>query len=301
MKIPYYNGNIYDSKVVGHLTLEQWANAQMNPRPEIVKLLEGVYFAGKAKNNKLKQELKTKLYYVTPSVYIPVGVKRQYANIVHFTGYAQLDFDKLDSINEAKELRDYLFNQYDCLIMTYLSPSKLGVKCIIQIPRVLDVEEYKDYYAAIELEMKEQSSNFDHAPFNCVLPLFISMDADLKYRSNATTWNVKEDRTIDYAHLNKVESEWGRGRTDYAKALHTIEQFKKKIDAIQDCDGHPRLRSACLVLGSRAGAGYVDIQQALELMEWGISTNGYLVKKKNTYLKTGHWCINQGYNNPSYY
>lgn len=299
MKIPYYNGNIYDPVVVGHLTLEQWANANREPKLHVQEILHQVSQCGK--DHKRKQELKTKLFYVTPSVFIPRGTKRQYTNIEYFTGYAQLDFDKLNSIKEAQDLRDYLFNQYDCIMMAYLSPSKLGVKCIIQIPRVQDVEEYKDYYAAIETQMKEESDNFDHAPFNCVLPLFISMDPDLKYRPDPTVWTVKEDRTVNYAHLNEKESECGRGMTDAAKSLHTIAQFKTKIDEIVDGDGHPRMRSACLVLGSRAGAEYIDIQQATELAHYCIESNGYLRKKLNTYLKSADWAINQGYRNPAYY
>lgn len=297
--IPYYDGNIYNSVVRGHLPdIYAWANSQMNPKPHVRSILEQV---ARCKDHKKKQDLKSKLFYITPSVYIPVGVKRQYANIQYFTGYAQLDFDKLDSIAEAKELRDYIFNQYDCIVMSYLSPSKLGVKGIIKITKVSDVEEYKDIYQAIESEMKQVHAGFDHAPFNCVLPLFISMDADLKVRQDATTWTHKEDRTVDYVHLNNVESDYGRNLSQDEKSLKTVIQFKEKIGEIQDGDGHPRLRSACLVLGSRCGAGYLDIQHANELVEWAVSSNAYLAKKRSTYLKTALWCINQGYNSPQYY
>lgn len=301
MQVSWYNGNIYDSVCRGHLTIEQWVEAHRSPKPHVTDTLIKVAAASKAKNFKLKQELKTKLYYITPSVYIPKGKKRQYANIEYFTGYAQLDFDKIDSIQKAIELRDWVFDHYDSIVCSYLSPSKLGVKCIIQIPRVQAVEEYKDYYKAIETEMKQIHDGFDHATFNCVLPLFISMDSDIKYRSDATVWDIKEDRTVDYKHLNKVESEWGRGMTDVAKSLHTVEQFKRKIDEITNGDGHPRLRSACLVLGSRVGAGYIDYQQATELAHYAIQSNGYLLQKQRAYLRTADWCIKQGYNNPSYY
>lgn len=209
--------------------------------------------------------------------------------------------DKLNSIKEAKELRDYIFDMYDTVVCSYLSPSKLGVKAIMKITRVNDVEEYKDIHKAIETELSKTDKGWDHATFNCVLPLFISSDPDIRYRSDAKVWTDKEDRTVDYVHLNKVESEWGRERDHATKSLYTIAHFKEKMEAIIDGDGHPRLRSACLVLGSRAGADYIDLQQATELAHYMIDTNPYLRSKKNTYLKTADWCLRQGYTNPSYY
>jgi len=297
--IPYYSGNIYDSVVKGHLTIEQWIFAHHSPKQHVVEILNEV--AKCRDDHDKKQKLKTKLYYITPSVHILKGNKRQYSNIEYFTGYAQLDFDKLNSIAEAEELKTYLFNQFDCLKCVYLSPSRLGVKAIIRIPMCKDVEEYKDYYKAIETEMVQHSSNFDHAPFNCVLPLFINVDKTILSRKVPIVWDVKEDRTIDYSHLNAVESEWGRQRDHMTKSLFTVTHFKDKMTAIVDGDGHPRLRSACLVLGSRAGAGYIDVQQAEELMDYMIETNPYLRHKLNTYLKTAHWCLKQGFMNPSYY
>lgn len=301
MKVPYYPGDIYNSICSGSVELENWGTAQIHTRPGIREILKKIAEASKAKDHKLKQELKCKLYYITPAVHIERGDPRRYSSIKYFTGYMQLDFDKLTSIQEAMELRDYIFDTYECIVMSYLSPSRLGVKCILQIPRCTDVEEYKDYHAAVEEEMSQQSEGFDHATFNCVLPLFISHDPDLQFRKNPTVWTVKKDRTVDYVHLNAKESEWGRGMTDAAKSLHTIAQFKNKINEIVDSDGHPRLRSACLVLGSRAGAGYMDIQQATELAHYMIDQNGYLRKKLSTYLKSADWALNQGYNTPAYY
>jgi len=301
IKVPFYNGDIYDSHVVGHLTIKQWIDAQLAPKPHIVELMDKIREATSKKDLKLKQELKTKLYYITPAVYIEKGAKRRYSSIKYFTGLCQLDFDKLNSIKEARELRDYIFEMYDPIVCAYLSPSKLGVKAIMRIPRCQDVEEYKDYYAAIEDEMKMADKGFDHAPINCVLPLFISVDRSMLWRDDATVWDVKKDRTVDYVHLNAAESDYGRGMADFEKSLKTVEFFKSKIDEIVSDSGHPRLRSACLVLGSRAGANYIDLQQCYELAEYMISTNQYLNKKRSTYLKTALWCIDQGYGNAQYY
>jgi hypothetical protein len=301
MKIPYYSGNIYDPVVRGHLTIEKWIFAHHTPKEAIIKTLDEVVSASKAGDDKLKQKLKSKLYYITPSVYIPKGVKRQYANIEYFTGWSQIDFDKLGSIKEAEELKHYLFYQFDCIKCAYISPSRLGVKAIINITKAQDVEEYKDIYAAIETEMIQHCDKFDSAPKNCVLPLFISIDKTILSRANPTTWTHKEDRAVDYKHLNSVESEFGRGLDSSTKALLTISQFKEKIDAIVDSDGHPRLRDACLVLGSRSGAGYIDIQQCYELVEWAIKTNSYLNKKYNTYIKSAYWAVKSGQGNAQYY
>lgn len=300
-KIPYYNGNIYDSFVVGHISIEDWVRAHKFPKPITIEIMDKIKEAVKIGDIELKQKLKEQLYYITPSVFIEKEYARKYSNIKYFTGYMQIDFDKLKSEDEAIELRDYMFNTYDPIITSYLSPSRRGVKCVLNIGVPEDVEEYKDYHKGVEDEFKEVSDRFDHATFNCVLPFFLSIDKDIKYRKNYGTWTVKGDRSVEYVRLNINESEWAKTVPNFEKSLKTVTLFKDKINEIINEDGHPRLRSACLVLGSRAGAGYIDIQQAYEVAEYCITTNSYLKRKATTYLKTANWAINEGYNNPQYY
>jgi len=298
MKFNYYDGDIYNSYVVGEVTLEQFVRAHESPKPQVLNLLKKTRAAAKKGDLKLKNKYKAKLYYFTPAVNILKGFERRYTNIVAFTGYAQLDFDKLKSKQEAIDFKKYLFDQYEVIRCAYLSPSKLGVKAIIQIPIVKSVDEYKDYYKGIEDEM-EQYDGFDAAPKNAVLPLYISEDPEILYRPLIKTWDIKGDRTID-AWVSTYDPNKPLSGTT-ADELKAIALFKEKIDEIVDGDGHPRLRSACLVLGARVGAGYIDMNEAKRLAEYCVTSNSYLKKGISGYLSTANWAIEQGSSNPRYY
>ena len=299
--IPYYSGNIYNSFVLGHISIDNWYNAHKHPKSTTLELMANIRNANKAGNIELKQKLKEKLFCITPSVYIEKDYARKYDNIKYFTGYMQIDFDKLHSEADAIELREYMFETYEPIVLSYLSPSRRGVKCILKIKKPENIDEYKDYHKAVEDEFTEVSKSFDHATFNCVLPLFLSVDKDIKYRPMSPEWNIKGDRTVEYVRLNTNESEWAKMQPDFEKSLKTVTLFRDKINEIIDGDGHPRLRSACLVLGSRAGAGYIDQQQAIEVAYYCIESNPYLNKKASTYKKTAYWAINEGANHPQYY
>lgn len=299
-KFSWYDGNIYNPISRGTLDLKTFIKKHKEPSKRTVDLLDQISKAASEGDLKLKNELKEQLFYFTPSVIIKHDHARRYNNIQNFTGFAQLDFDKLSNIQEAMDFKQYVFDTYPFIATAYLSPSKLGVKCIAVIETSQDVEEYKDYYKALETEM-EQYNGFDHAPKNCVLPLYISVDRDILWREPGLMWDIKEDRTVEYVSLNQYESERGQQMSFDQKSLQTIALFKEKIEAITSEPGHPRLRDACLVLGSRAGAGYIDVQQAIELAEHMVKMNGYLQKGLTNYLRTAHWAINQGYTNPAYY
>ena len=80
----------------------------------------------------------------------------------------------------------------------------------------------------------------------------------------------------------------------------TLDIFSNKINAIGE-SGHPQLRSACLVLGSRCGAGYLSAGEAMIQAEYLIKSNQYLQKGISGYIATAKWAINQGYGKPKYY
>jgi len=65
--------------------------------------------------------------------------------------------------------------------------------------------------------------------------------------------------------------------------------------------GHYQLRSACLVFGTRVGAGYVDKYNALEEVEHLVGQNAYLSKGLKGYRETAKWGVNEGCKTPNYY
>lgn len=299
----YYNGNIHNTHPRGFVSLRQFINAHKNPSEKMKLVFYRVNEAAVAGNKELKNKLKMKhLFFFTPSVIF--GERRRYKDILKFTGLAQLDFD---NVEKSVALKDYLFENYQEIICCYLSPSGKGVKALVKLPISKSINEFRKYYAGLAEEF-EGIDGFDNAPKNVALPLFISMDEDILYRDTFIDWTKKGKvmKQEDYVNLNlepplyKDFSESGYGSEQYYEKI-TIDIFKKKISEIVDDDGHPRLRNACLVLGSRIGAGYVSYSDALAIAEYEVKTHSYLSKGIANYIKTVRWALNNGISNPKYY
>tara|TARA_R110002020_G_scaffold59128_2_gene161538 strand:- start:940 stop:1881 length:942 start_codon:yes stop_codon:yes gene_type:complete len=305
VKLQWYNGNIKDTTPRGLITLEQFISSHKNPSKNILKAFDEIEQASMDGDKELKAKLKTtKLFYFTPSAIFSKG--RKYTNITEFTGLAQIDVDGLEP-EEAIDLKNYLFDNYNEIYCSYLSPSRRGVKALIRIPIVKSVSEFKEYYQGIENELN-WISGFDSAPKNLALPLFISWDTDILYRENANVWNNKgELQKENLPNLNSkppsfpiIEGDENVFKSQAYFKKTTIDIFTKKIDLIND-NGHPQLRSACLVLGSRVGAGYLTSGEALSLAESLIRSNHYLSKGISGYISTANWSIRKSMNNPKYY
>lgn len=297
---PYYSGNIRFTRVQGNVNLEQFIRANKNPNDEILKILNKIKIADFLNFKKLKRRLKHKLFSFTPSVRIGLGMKRSYGNVIDFTGLMQLDFDKIESIEIAKDLKRYLFNEYKFVVCSYLSPSGLGVKCLIKITKPKSKEHYKALHKAVTNELS-CISYYDEATKNAMLPLFLSYDNDIMYRdySECETF-IKEDWfKINYISLNNKPKIQITSNLSLAEEK-TIKLFCNKINSIVS-DGHTQLRSACLILGSRSGASYINKSDAENLAIRMIDSNNYLQKDLNNYKSTAIWAINEGFKNPKYY
>ena len=298
--IPYFSGNIFLTKCMGQVSLEAFINAHQNPKQETINILNKIKIAEQADDKELKRSLKQNLYSFTPSVIIPKGMKRRYSEVVGWTGLMQLDFDKLTDEKQAEELRDYLFNTYKQVVTTYLSPSRKGVKALLKTTTPKDKKHYKALHKAVIMEM-EQLDCFDQATTNAMLPLFLSRDKDILYRDieDCYTWNDEDHTEIEYVQLVNEPTNFDTS-SDEKDYLRTVKIFENKIQNIFS-EGHTQLRSACLILGSRVGAGYISESEAKQLANQMINANGYLNKDLANYHRTANWCILQGINNPKYY
>lgn len=307
IKFQYYPGDITRPVPIGYITLKQFIDSHRNPTSKILDVFDKIETASMNGNQKLKNELKqNNLYYFTPSAIFKEGYNRRYSNIIRFTGLAQIDIDELES-DEALDLKHYIFDNYKEVYCAYVSPSRKGVKALIRIPIVKSVNEFKQYYQAIETEMN-WIAGFDSAPKNLALPLFLSYDTDMLFRTNASVWSDKEE--LQPENLSNLKSapppkqivdgdeSVYKSRAYFRKI--TLDIFKSKLEQIND-NGHPQLRSASLVLGSRVGAGYLDQSDAEQFAEWCIRSNNYLQKGIAGYVTTMKWSIRQGINNPKYY
>ena len=305
VKFQWYNGNIKDTTPRGLVSLNTFIDSHRNPTEKIMSVFDAIEKASSEGNVNLKKQLKSNhLFYFTPGALFDNG--RKYTNIKSFTGLAQIDIDGLEK-DEAIDLKEYLFETYKEFFCIYLSPSRRGVKGLIRIPIVKDVKEYKEYYQGIENEL-DWIAGFDSAPKNLALPLFISYDLDILSRNNAEVWSKKGDllgENIENLSSKKpiVFNVEGDETVYKSKAYFkkiSLDLFENKINSIND-NGHPTLRGACLVLGSRCGAGYLSTGEALNAAQYLIKNNSYLSKGISNYIKTANWAINQGFSNPKYY
>jgi hypothetical protein len=306
IQFQWYDGDITHAIPRGTINLEQFIKKHQQPTQEILKVFDQIEQAALDGDKAQKAQLKANhLYYFTPGAIF--NGRRRYSNIERFTGLAQIDIDNLET-EEAKDLKEYLFDNYKEIYCTYLSPSRKGVKALIRIPVVKSIDEFKEYYKGVENEF-DWIAGFDTAPKNLALPLFISWDTDILYREDATVWTRKG--ILQAENLSNLNSKppanqtivEGDAQTFKSNAYYrriTLDIFEKKINAITD-NGHVQLRSACLVLGSRVGAGYLSQSDAEQFSEYAIKNSQYLQKGISGYITTSRWGIKNGINNVKYY
>lgn len=299
---PYYSGNIHLTKAVGVVDLAKFISSHRNPHAKTIALLEKVAKASSDGDMKLKRELKHGLYTFTPSIMIDAGFARSYANVMWWTGLMQLDFDGIPSVEMAVDMKRHIFENYPQVICSYLSPSGRGVKCLIKTTVPESKEQYKALHKAIETEFSAYDY-FDSSTKNAMLPLFLSADTEILSRdeSECPPWTEEDWTKPVYVRLNDTPNfnpTSERSKDYYFKKVVRIAT--EKVNLIID-NGHPQLRSACLILGSRAGAGYIEKHEAISLAVSLVESNSYFAKDIEGYLSTATWCIEEGYKRPKYY
>lgn len=288
---------------MGVVSIYRFMTAHQFPQQRTLDLLNEIKLVGDDKVR--KRHLKAQLYAFTPSVIVKAGLGRKYENIKEFTGFAQLDFDNLPSVTYAEDFKQYLFNEYPMVRTAYLSPSRNGVKALIQIPKIdmaqgysMAVKEYKDYYRAIASEFGTYAG-FDDSPKNAILPLFLSVDKGILYREFVEVLWTKKEVHIATPNFNKDYVHQDSQSNDY-HYNKTVRITETKIFNIVD-SGHPQVLNTALVLGSRVGAGYIDLSDAERLIIDLIKGSSYLAKGVDGYIKTAIWAIAQGMKNPKNY
>lgn len=288
----YYKSDIRSTKPLGFVSLEYWINSMRNPKPKFKEIFEKIHLASLSHNKAEKDILKRELYFFTPSAI--VKTRRCYADIFYYTGLLTIDFDGLES-DYAVEFKNALFNEYKFIICAWLSASKKGVRALIKIPIAKNVDDFKLYFNAIEQELGIYHG-FDIAPKNCVLPMFMSYDPDILYRTDFTTY-TKKYKPIDPTPVVQYFV------IDNPTIIQKIIQSGiNKIDA----NGHPQLRALSFALGGYVGSGYINENNAISLIGNCIDSNKYLarethgLKMSDVYKKTAKEMIIKGQQKPLY-
>lgn len=297
---PYYSGNIHFSKVIGYVDLDTFVNSIKNPKPRTIDTMLKIKKAELENNIALKRELKQRLYSFTPAVMIKLNEKRNYKNIIEFTGLMQIDMDHIETEFEAVSIKNHLFENYKSIVCAFLSPSGKGVKALLKIDKPKNIDDYKALHQGM-VNTFEEYSYLDLVTKNAVLPMFLSIDKDILYRRYdiAETWKQRDFVKPKYVHLNSEPTQTiNTPPTSNKERVYKI--ITKRFNDILD-NGHPQVRANALLLGSRVAAGYLSESEAISLGEQMIESNSYLQKNISGYKNTLHWGIKEGLKAPLYF
>jgi len=292
-KLQIYDANIYKPVALKYTTyLDVFKFIGETPE-KYLKVFKGISDAELAGDMKLKAELKSKLYYIVPAVDIVEGTNRKYKNIKQFTGVMPLDFDHIEN---AEEFRDFIVEEYDFIIAAWLSASKRGIKALVSIPIVKTPEEYKALFWGLANNAMMQYKGFDTAPQNCVLPLYLAADANIKLTRDWRNWEIKGENPKTKCATPTIIYKYDSQNSDRYKQW-CINNVQKAINKIVG-NGHPQLRAAAYLFGGYVGSGYLTGNEAQSLINTMIVNNAYLAKKPNVYIRTAAEMIIKGQSEP---
>lgn len=284
----YYPSNVKITKPLGKITLKDFIRANSNPSDEIKKVFEEIHKASSEGNEKLKSELKSKLYYFNPCI-VTDGKNRAYENITSFTGLCVMEFDKIE---HAEELRDFIFSKLKSCICAYISPSGSGVKTIIRIPVVKTVEEFKSYFYGLGYWFSK-FIGFDGTAQNPALPLFLSWDKDLRFREDAEVWTQRGEKLNEFkeyeGNFEQVEEV---NEEDLKRIYKIIDKAFEKIEEEQTA--HHIIRNTSLVVGGFIGAGYIDFETISDYMCSKVEASDYCSKNVRGYCLTIQQMLTKG-------
>lgn len=311
IQFSYFGTGATNMKPLKTVTLETFLYELIDDKNKVI--YEKIAKADADGDTKLKAKLKQSVTQVyTPCVVIgdyKPGIKtysekdkwkektlwKDYAHIASFTGLLVVDFDHLKDYNiDANDLKHDLFEYSDCFVATWRSPSRNGVKGLISIPVSNSVSEFQEYFRAIEKDLGK-IKGWDTTAKNPTLSLFQSYDPEPVIAKYYSTWTEK---------IKKPEPPPPQpfeippfGRTDKEKEI-VLKNIATMFRHITPANGHDPLRKLAKVVGGYVSGGYLDKQEAIQIVDYGIETHGYLRLKADTYKKTARTFIDYGISEP---
>ena len=279
-RFSYYPANITITEPLGEISLYDYLYAIKNPKPHILEVFREIEKASLEGDKKLKAKLKEKLFYFTPCIKTD-GLGRCYENITEWNEILILDFDNLEP-EFAVLFKEYLFENYSCIIAVFLSASKCGIKALVRIPKCSSVDEFKSYFYGIASEM-QYYRGWDASSKNCSLPNFLTHDPNLLYRIDATVWD-KLGIQVDEFKVSEepLEELTDINPKDVEGIKLMLQRMMAKIDVEQQ--GHLILRNTSLIAGGLTR--YIPMDEMQEYMFELIDNSSYLQKGLHGYRKT---------------
>lgn len=120
--------------------------------------------------------------------------RRRDADLVDFSQFACLDFDKFEDEAEVLKLKNKLSKE-PSLFCAFISPSGKGLKAIFRVEN--NPERYESLYRA--LCIKYDDEHIDKGTKDISRCCYESYDPDIYINANAKEWNIYEEE--EYTHL----------------------------------------------------------------------------------------------------
>lgn len=285
--IQYFLGGIKNTTPNGSVTIGEMFLQIMSPNKEYAYILKQIEEAALHDNDEIKHNLKMKLPYYVPAVQV---VKRRYSDIVQFTGFMPVDFDKL-MLDDAIGLK-YELMRHSFVMAAWLSSSKKGVRALVHVPICKNIDEYKKRFFALKDEFSIYNG-FDIMLQCPIQAMYYSNDPDILMNSEFTTFTKLVEEKLPVTVENYKDD--GAFLKDSEKFIYNI--LYKKIDSITN-QGHPVLRAAAYTLGGYVGNEYISRSDAVSMIKKLITNNSYLNKKPSVYMKTAIQMIDAGISSP---
>ena len=220
---------------------------------------------------------------------------RKHEDIVSYNGMVFIDVDECKEPKKIKEL----FTEIDCTIATWYSTSG-NVHALIKIPVCNSKNEFKRRYELLVKDLKDEIEDWgviDEITSNPTQLAFISNDADIYINDAPETYEgiylpslPKKNRKIKFNVNNDTSTKWCVGKVE------------KWYNDIVD-NGYPQVLKYAMTLGGWSAAGYIENNNALEVLLALIKHNNYLNSNQSsgsleTYLKAATSSFNEGLKHP---
>ena len=258
-------------------------------------------FDGTIELNKLFRLIKTKASDLPKAdrlgvVYASKSKKgRKHEDIVSYNGMVFIDVDECKEPKKVKEL----FIEIDCTRATWYSTSG-NVHALIKIPVCKTKDEFKRRYELLTSDLRDEIGDcgkLDSITINPTQLAFISHDTELFVNEEPTTYEgiylpnkPKQNRTISFDFYNDASTKW------------CISKAQDWFNDILD-NGYPQVLRYAITLGGWSAAGYIESNNALEVLLALIKHNNYLNSNQSsgsleTYLKAATSSFNEGLKHP---
>jgi hypothetical protein len=180
-----------------------------------------------------------------------------YRDKKHLVKHSQLAILDSDHVMDPSFFRDYIFNNYDFVLASWISPSGDGVKFLCKIPEISTDDEYKQYYQRLLQVFDDASTDPSNSDISRIC--FESYDPGIRIRE----W----DKTTVFIEKIEPQSVPSVKSNSQTTNINPLDIATKMIQNAVDGQKHYVLLKAAKLLGGYVGGNLIQETEAAALLE----------------------------------